>query len=101
MIETKWITLSWWSDWDAIIKLGKGFNWVNLSLIGVELEYEKHGPCFSITMKLLGFGVSFSIALPFETEQSLEIKRRIDSIGTAVCSNCGENPYGKPTNDSP
>ena len=91
--EWSWGSLSIWSQLSAIVKLGNGFNWVDLYIIHAHIEYEKHGPSYEVEVALLGFGITLRVFAKHETDQSREIKDVVSKIKLATCVHCGKSPY--------
>lgn len=61
-------------QWPALLRFGRGFNWVDFEVIRLGVEYDKAGPQLEINVALLGFALYFACALPWSTEQSRHLR---------------------------
>ncbi len=61
-------------QWPALLRLGRGFNWVDFEVIRLGVEYDKAGPQIEINVALLGFALYFACTLPWSTEQSQHLR---------------------------
>lgn len=91
-LDWKYGNFSLWEDYSPILRLGKGYNWVDFTFFNLSFEYEKHGPSFEGEVAILGVHVRLCIAMPWTTEQSEDLQRRFESIKTlpTECPKCKE-----------
>lgn len=85
----EWGHIQFCNQWVEVLKFGKGYNWVTFSPLHIEFEYEKYGPCLTLTIIVLGFGIYGTIILPGETPQSRELKDIVSK--SMICTHCGKD----------
>jgi len=74
-----WCEHYFWENWKEIFN-PKKFNWVGFHFFIFHVEYDPHGPIFSLNFGILGLGFYLSANPPWETRHSKELKKTMDDI---------------------
>jgi len=75
----KLVEVKFYEQWTQLLD-PKKYNWINLRILLLELDYDKHGPMVSFDITVAGLGFYISFALNYETKQSKEIKKAIKEV---------------------
>lgn len=75
----KWVGFYLRCEWLSWVRPAQ-YNWIDITICHIQAEYNKAAPQWELDFILIGIGFHLQVGMPWSTDNSRELKKRVDEM---------------------